>query len=147
MAKSKIGLQFEGWEETITKLNSLAGNKTTAVDVAHALMDAKEYVNEKLDTAIASASLPAKGKYSSGNTKKSINRDNDVEWHGQTASIKVGFDFKKSGTTSIFLMYGTPKMKPAKGLKAAVYGSKTKKEVAEIQSEIINRYIKEAMEG
>ena len=147
MAKSKIGLQFDGWEETITKLNSLAGNKDTAVAVAHALMDSKEHINEKLDKAVVNSSLPAKGKYSSGNTRKSINRDNDVQWQGLTASIKVGFDFKKSGTTSIFLMYGTPKMKPAKGLKAAIYGTKTKKEIAQIQSEIINRYIKEVMEG
>ena len=147
MAKSKIGLQFEGWEETITKLNSLAGNSGTKKAVAEALVKSKEYDNEKLDSTITSGSLPAKGKYSTGDTKKSINRDDDVEWQGSTATVKVGFDFKKSGTTSIFLMYGTPKMKPAKGLKNAIYGSKTKKEVAEIQSDVINKYIKKVMEG
>lgn len=29
MAKSKIGLQFEGWEETITKLEHLGGDNAT----------------------------------------------------------------------------------------------------------------------
>jgi hypothetical protein len=147
MAKSKIGLQFEGWEETITKLEQLGGDNATKKAVAEALVKSKEYVNEKLDSAIANGSLPAKGKYSKGNTKKSISREKTVEWQGLTVSNNIGFEFKKSGTTSIFLMYGTPKMKPAKGLKAAIYGTKTKKAVAEIQSEIINRYIKEVMEG
>ena len=147
MAKNRMGLQFDGWEETITKLNSLAGNSGTAKAVEEALISSKEYVNEQLDKAVISASLPAKGKYSTGDTRKSINKDSVVQWQGQTASIKVGFDFKKSGTTSIFLMYGTPKMKPAKGLKNAVYGAKTKKEIAEIQSNVISKYIKDVMEG
>lgn len=142
-----MGLQFDGWEETITKLNSLAGNSGTAKAVEEALISSKEYVNEQLDKAVISASLPAKGKYSTGDTRKSINKDSVVQWQGQTASIKVGFDFKKSGTTSIFLMYGTPKMKPAKGLKTAVYGTKTKKEIAEIQSNVISKHIKDVMEG
>jgi hypothetical protein len=142
-----MGLQFDGWEETITKLNNLAGDNVTKKAVSEALTKSKEHVNEGIEKAVISGSLPAKGKFSTGDTKSSINRDSDVTWQGQTASIKVGFDFKKSGTTSIFLMYGTPKMKPAKGLKNAIYGSKARKEIAEIQSEIINKHIKEVMEG
>ena len=147
MAKNRMGLQFDGWEETITKLNNLAGNSGAAKAVSEALIKSKEYVNEGIEKAVNSGSLPAKGKYSKGRTRKSLNKDSEVQWQGQTASIKVGFDFKKSGTTSIFLMYGTPKMKPAKGLKSAIYGSKARKEIAEIQSEIINKHIKEVMEG
>ena len=147
MAKAKMGLQFDGWEETITKLNNLAGNTVTKKAVSEALIKSKEYVNVGIEKAVTSGSLPAKGKYSTGDTKDSINRDKEVTWQGQTGTIKVGFDFKKSGTTSIFLMYGTPKMKPAKGLKTAIYGSKARKEIAEIQSEIINKHIKEVMEG
>ena len=147
MAKAKMGLQFDGWEETITKLNNLAGNTVTKKAVSEALIKSKEHVNVGIEKTVGSGSLPAKGKYSTGDTKDSINRDKEVTWQGQTASIKVGFDFKKSGTTSIFLMYGTPKMKPAKGLRNAIYGSKAQKEIAEIQSEIINRYIVEEMEG
>lgn len=147
MAKNKIGLQFEGWEETIAKLDYLAGDNSTKRAVTEALIESKEYVNEKLDSAIANGNLPAMGKYSKGRTKSSINRDKDAEWQGQIVSTNVGFDFKKSGTTSIFLMYGTPKMKPAKGLKNAIYGSNTKNEVAKIQSKIINNHIKKVMEG
>ena len=152
MARNKIGLQFEGWEETIAKLNELSGGKDTAVAVAHALMDSKEYVNKQIEKTMVKANLPAKGKYSFGDTKESIDTDMTVVWEALTGSIKVGFDFSKSGPKSIFLMYGTkvhgtPRMSPVKGLKNAIYGAKTQKEVAKIQAEIINRYIKEVMEG
>jgi hypothetical protein len=147
MAKAKMGLQFDGWEETIAKLDNLAGDKVTKKAVSEALIKSKEHVNVGIEKAVSNGSLPAKGKYSTGDTKDSINRDKEVTWEGQTASIKVGFDFKKSGPTSIFLMKGTPTMSPAKGLRNAIYGSKAQKEIAEIQSEIINKHIKEVMEG
>ena len=63
-----------------------------------------------------------------------------------SGAIKVGFDFSESGSTSIFLMYGTPKMRPVAGLKAAIYGSKTKKEIAEIQQREVNEVIRRIME-
>jgi hypothetical protein len=147
MAKSKIGLQFDGWEETIAKLDNLAGDKVTKKAVSEALIKSKEHVNVGIEKAVSNGSLPAKGKYSTGDTKDSINRDKEVTWEGQTASIKVGFDFKKSGMKSIYLMKGTPKMSAAKGLESAIYGAKARKEIAEIQSEIINKHIKEVMEG
>jgi hypothetical protein len=70
-----------------------------------------------------------------------------VSWEGMTGSIKVGFDFKKSGVKSIFLMYGTPKMPPVAGLKNAIYGAKTKKEIGRLQAEALNKVIKRVMEG
>jgi hypothetical protein len=145
MAKAKMGLQFDGWEETIAKLDELGGSSAVKRGVEKALSASKEYVNPLINQAMTK--LPAKGKYSTGDTRESINNDMKVEWQGTSGSIKIGFDFKKSGPKSIFLMYGTPKMSPAKGLKNAIYGAKTKKEIAEIQSEIINKHIKEVMEG
>ena len=64
-----------------------------------------------------------------------------------TGEIKIGFDFSKSGLKSIFLMYGTPKMKPVSGLKSAIYGSKTQKEIAEIQEKVLSNHINKVMEG
>ena len=45
------------------------------------------------------------------------------------------------------MMYGTPKMKPVSGLKVAIYGAKTKREVAAIQKEALNNVIRRIMEG
>lgn len=145
VARNKIGLQASGFEDYITKLDELGGSKAMKRGVESALKASKKYVNPLIEKSMTK--LPAGGKYSSGNTKESIDKDMSVEWSGMTATIKVGFDFSKSGVTSIFLMYGTPKMKPVTGLKNAVYGAKTKKELATIQEEALMKVIKRIMEG
>lgn len=145
MARNKIGLKFEGWEETLAKLDELGGTQLMKQATETALLESKKHVNPKIEQAMTK--LPAKGRYSTGDTKASIDTSMSVDWQGLTGSVKVGFDFKKSGLTSIFLMYGTPRMSPVKGLKAAIYGAKTNKEIAQIQSEAINKIIKRTMEG
>jgi hypothetical protein len=145
MARNKIGLQVEGFEDYMNKLDKLGGSDAMKKGVDSALRSSKEYVNPLIETAMNK--LPAGGKYSTGDTKRSIDKDNTVEWEGFTGSIKVGFDFKKSGLKSIFLMYGTPKMQPVAGLKAAIYSSKTQKQIGQIQAEELNRVIKVLMEG
>ena len=145
MARKKIGLQFDGWEEYIAKLDELGGTQVMKKGVEEALIESKKHVNPLIEKSMIK--LPAGGRYSTGNTKESIDNEMSVEWNGMTGTIKVGFDFSKSGVTSIFLMYGTPKMKPVAGLKSAIYGSKTKKEIAEIQEKVLSDYIKKVMEG
>lgn len=145
MARNKIGLQVKGFEEYMAKLDELGGSKAMKRGVESALKASKEYVNPLIESAMVS--LPASGKYSTGGTKESIDKSMDVEWDGMTATIKVGFDFKQSGLKSIFLMYGTPKMPPVNGLKAAIYGNKTQKKIGEIQGETLAKVIDEFMEG
>ena len=145
MARNKIGLQASGFEDYMSKLDELGGSKAMIRGVESALRASKQYVNPLIEKSMAK--LPAGGRYSTGNTKESIDKDMSVEWQGMTATIKVGFDFSKSGVTSIFLMYGTPKMKPVAGLKNAVYGAKTQKELATIQEEALQKVIKRIMEG
>lgn len=145
MARNRIGLQFDGWEDTIAKLDKLGGTQAMKRGVESALKASKEYVNPQIETALNK--LPARGKYSTGKTKSSIDKDMSIEWSGMTGEIKVGFDFKKSGMTSIFLMYGTPKMSPVSGLKNAIYGAKTNKQIKEIQEAEVNKVIKDIMGG
>lgn len=147
MARNKIGLQVKGFEEYMAKLDEVGGSGAMKRGVESALRASKQHVNPKIDKAMADANLPAGGKYSTGDTKQSIDQDMSVDWQGMTATIKVGFDFKESGLTSIFLMYGTPKMPPVAGLKAAIYGAKTKKELEAIQAEALDKVIKRIMEG
>lgn len=145
MAHNKIGLQLKGFEEYMAKLDEVGGSQAMKRGVESALKASKQHVNPKIEAAMAK--LPAGGKYSTGDTKKSIDKDMVADWQGMTAAIKVGFNFKESGMTSIYLMYGTPKMPPVSGLKAAIYGTKTKKEIATIQAEAIDKVIKRIMEG
>lgn len=147
MARKKIGLQFNGWTETMAKLDKLGGTEAMKKATESALKSSKAYVNPLINKSMATSNLPAKGKYSTGSAKESIDEDMRVEWNGLTAEIKVGFDFKKSGMESIYLMYGTPRMAPVNGLKDAIYGRKTQKAISEIQSEAVNKVIKRTMEG
>lgn len=147
MARNKIGLQIKGFEEYMDKLDKLGGTATMKRGVEAALKSSKQYVNPLIDANVVDAKLPAGGNYSTGSTKKSIDTDMVVDWQGMTGSIKVGFDFKKSGMASIFLMYGTPKMSPVAGLKDTIYGSKTKREITKIQEQEINKVIERVMGG
>lgn len=145
MARNKIGLQFNGWTETMAKLDKLGGSEAMKKGVEAGLKASKEYVNPQIKNAMVN--LPAKGKYSRPLTANTIDEDMDIDWKGLTGSIKVGFDFSKSGMTSIFLMYGTPRMRPVAGLQAAIYGTKTQREIRDLQAEAVNKVIKNIMEG
>ena len=76
-----------------------------------ALLASHEVVTKRLKKAIRKSNLPAKGKYSVGDTEKALRTDSKVEWEGMRAEIKIGFDLGDS-LRSIFLMYGTPRVKP-----------------------------------
>ena len=145
MARNRIGLQVKGLDEYMAKLDEIGSGQAMRRGVESALKASKEHVNPQIESAMAK--LPAGGRYSTGDTKRSIDKDMAVDWEGMTGSIKVGFDFKKSGLTSIYLMYGTPKMSPVTGLKAAIYGTKTQKEIAKLQGEALNKVINRIMEG
>ena len=145
MARNRIGLQVKGFEEYMAKLDEVGGSQAMKRGVESALKASKEYVNPQIEACMSK--LPAGGRYSTGDTKRSIDKDMSVEWNGTTSSIKVGFDFAKSGLTSIFLMYGTPRHNPVVGLKNAIYGSRTQKEIAELQGEALDKVIKRIMEG
>ena len=145
MARNRIGLQFKELDAYMAKLDELGNGDAMKRGVEAALKASKQHVNPLIEKSMAK--LPAGGIYSTGDTKKSIDKDMSVEWQGMTASVKVGFDFSKSGLTSIFLMYGTPRMKPVSGLKNAIYGSKTQKELATIQEEALQKVILRIMEG
>lgn len=149
MGRNKLSCSFKGFEEMIDNLERLQGDlkKTTE----EALISAKEVVTKNLLNVTNKANYPAQGKYSHGKTRNSIDTDRTVVWTGDIASIKVGFDLKKSGLTSIFLMHGTPRhsppMKAVPGMYDAVYGSKTKSEIKKLQKEIFANAIKKKMEG
>ena len=145
MARNRIGLQVSGLDEYMAKLDEIGGAAAMKRGAESALQASKKYVTPLIESTMGK--LPAGGRYSTGETKRSIDDDMAVEWSGLTGSIKVGFDFSESGMKSIFLMYGTPRMKPVNGLKAAIYGSKTKKEIARLQGEALDKVIKEIMEG
>lgn len=146
---AKMELHFDAWEDYMAKLDKVGDKSALKRGVEAGLKSSKTYVNPEITKSISPGNLPAGGKYSAApHVKDALNTDIRVEWEGLTAGIDVGFDLKKKGGfTSIYLMYGTPKMSPAKGLKAAIYGSRTKKKIGELQGEAIGKVIRRIMEG
>lgn len=147
MGRNRISLQAKGFEEYMAKLDELGSGDAMKRGVDSALKASKAYINPLIESAMAKSNLPAGGLYSTGDTKASIDKDMTVEWSGFEGEIKVGFDFHESGLTSIFLMYGTPRQDPVAGLKDAIYGGKTQRQIAKLQGEALDKVVKRVMEG
>lgn len=143
--KTKLTVDFSNFADYLERLDNLGGITAMKKGINAGLKASKNHVNEQLRIAVSNNKLPRKGKYSTGKVAASIDETVNASWKGLTASIPIGFDLKKSGLTSIFLMYGTPRMKPAKGMKAAIYGTKAKKQHKEIVAAALENAISEVM--
>jgi len=137
MAKNKIGLQIEGFEELIERLDVNGGNVKDTVEKC--LEVAHETITPRLRQDMAK-------HHRSGRTEKAIVAKPHVKWEGTTASIDIGFDLPE-GLASIFLMYGTPRMKKDTKLYNDIYGNKVKKEIAEKQEEIFQKEFSKMIGG
>ena len=124
---AKLKLEFDGLLEYAELLDKVGGDlkKTTE----KALKQTAEHINSNLHKDM-------KKHHLSGETEKSIKDDVKVEWNGSVASVGVGFKISEGGLPSIFLMYGTPRMKKDQKLYNDVYGAKARKEIKQIQEQI-----------
>lgn len=144
MGRNVLKLSTKGFEQLITKLDGINGNVHKAV--TDALEQAGETIGADTKTAIEKSNLPAGGKFSKGDTEKSIIMHPHVNWSGTLAEIGVGFNFGKPGAGG-FLITGTPRMKPNYKLQE-IY--KKKKYMTQIQNSMkktVNDYIQQRMEG
>lgn len=142
--KNTLNIDTRGFEELITKLDELGGNIKEVVE--DALNQAGETIEWDTKDAMASGNLPAKGKYSDGDTESSIIKDPHVTWEGTTASIKVGFDYGKNGAGGL-LITGTPNMKPNRALNKIYKGKKYMKDLQNDMVEIVHDAINEKLGG
>lgn len=152
----KFGLNFDGVAELSEKLEALGG------DLKQVAEQALEFIPGDVNPKLHAAMQKHRGH---GVTEKSIVEGQKVTWTGNIASIDVGFNLKKGGMPSIFLMYGTPRHAPGNqyggpvrpgaqehpGTKAdkelydAIYGSKTQKDIAAKQQKIFTQAIQDLM--
>lgn len=130
---AKMQLEFEGFNEVIARLTKLEGNvkKTTE----EALRQSERIARKKAGAAMSSHNKTYR-------TIRTLKHDQSVNWAGTTASIEVGFDIHNGGLASVFLMYGTPRVKKDQKLYNAFYGAQTKKEVQKLQEDIFMREIR-----
>lgn len=139
---SKFSLNFDGFLRLAEQLDELqAGALQRATE--NALKATDKYVTSEVEKAVASS------KYDfnhTGETKASIDRNMAVEWEGTRASAAAGFHISQGGLPSVFLMYGTPHIKPDTKLRTAAKGTgKHKKAIEEIQQSVFNKVIERVM--
>lgn len=135
---NKFGIQFDGFDELMENFDRLGGDLRSVTE--DCLKAAHEVVTPKIKTDIQRHKR-------TGATEKSIKNDVQIEWQGTTASVGVGFKIGEGGLPSIFLMYGTPRMKKDTKLYNDIYGSAVKKEIAEKQEEILQSAIAQRLGG
>lgn len=141
---AKFSIEFEQFKQLEKQLEKLAGLDGVIEATENALRATDNYVTAEVDKAVASS------KYNfdrTGKTKSSIDRNKKVEWSGTLASAKAGFSIRKGGLPSIFLMYGTPTIRPDTNLKNAAKGQGIHRDkINKIQQEEFNKVIQKVME-
>lgn len=130
-----MGIQIDGFDRILKELDRLEADTKKVAEKA--LKKTFDIVQKKTEIGMQKQNLPAKGRYDSGETRKAIIQRSEVSWSGDTASVDVGFDLKQdAGFVSIFLIHGTPKMKPDKKLYDAFYAKKTRDEIIQAQEDV-----------
>lgn len=133
MARFKV--EFDGFDEMIARLSKVGGSakKTTekALKATHSI------ITQEAEKAI-------RAHRRTGATERSLRKKAEILWDGSVAEVKVGFDIDNGGLPSIFLMYGTPRIKKDQKLYNAFKGKKTLDKVREVQEEIFFSAIREA---
>ena len=120
MAKRRNGFDASALKKYAEQLEAAGGTAGVKQAVGRGMKATKLKANPKIDAAIQKPNLPAGGKYSTGGTAAHLNKDFTVYWEGNVACMKLGFNLDGDGLTSIFLMYGTPRHRPAPGLREAI---------------------------
>ena len=131
---NRIKLEIGGFDELITKLDELKADVKPIL--SEALEDVGEDIGQRTYEAINKSNLPAKGKYSKGDTIKTVVRRPKAIWSGSMGEIHVGFNRMKPGV-GYLLITGTPRMKPVYELEKIYVHTGYKRQV--------NKWIREAL--
>lgn len=134
MAKNNnVCMEFTGFADLLKRFEDAEADMEKTVE--QTLVETQKEIAKNTKKLMRKSNLPAKGKYSTGETSNRIIKDGEVTKNGALFSISTGFDMEKDGKlsiTSAFLIYGTPKFKPVSGLKNAIMGNKVNKKYREL---------------
>lgn len=134
--KNRLTVDFTGFREYMERLERLGSDTKGLVDKA--LKESFETVTPGIEKAIEPHKF-------TGETEASLVKNADVKWQGNVGSVEVGFDITHGGLPSVFLMYGTPRMKPDMNLYNSIYGSATKSKVRKAQQAVFEEEMRRVM--
>ncbi len=152
MGRNRLTMGTKGFEEMFAKLD-------------RANTDMKKITEDALEQTFSAVTPGIKGAIDgherSGTTAESLEKEAKVEWEGTAAKVPVGFNIRKGGLPSVFLMYGTPKhmganqygkTKQIRGvtrdmeLYNSVYGPSTKRKAKRVQEGVLKKEMRRIFE-
>ena len=142
--KNYLEIDFSNFADFAERLDKLNADLTKII--GDAMEQAAETVQDDTRDAVATANLPAGGKYSTGDTESSIISNPTVKWSGSLGEIGLGFDKTQPGAGG-FLITGTPRMEPDRKLEKIYARKKYLKQINEDLSEVLENAIDEVMGG
>lgn len=139
---ARMSLKFNGFYDLAHRISEIEGSLRPAVD--EALTEVQRYVQGNVHQAAAKYTKGGT-RYSTGRMLSAVKPTDGVEWAGNVASVGVGFDIYAAGgggMHSIWMMYGTPRIRPDKKLYNAIRGARTQKQVHEIMEKVFTEHAK-----
>jgi len=146
----RIGLDFSGLDEVIATFSKIEKDDALKKTVEKALDASADIVYSAIKEAMAKATVNGKPVNwdRTGRTAASLEEKYLTVWETSTMAYKqVGFNFKAGGLPSVFLMHGTPRMKPNRALWEAVYGKKINEQISETQKMIFQEELNKILNG
>lgn len=135
---ARMSILFDGFDDLAAEIDRAGGDLTAAVE------DALQQTQEFIQNGLTIAAAPYNGKglkgYATGKMFGSIVDDRKIYFKGNVAEVRVGFELDK-GFHSIFIMYGTPRIKKDQKIYNAIKGTKTQKEIAELQEMVLRKHL------
>ena len=138
-----LNMDFGGFNEILKRIDDLDGSVKKITEEAERA--AFKVITRKAEDAIQKPNLPRQGRYSSGRSERSLVRDAKITWNGDEASVSVGFNIRKGGLPTIFMIYGTPRYMKSQVLYDAFYGEQTEQEVYNAVKDAMEQGIREAI--
>lgn len=147
MANKGFSLDFDGFLDLAKNIGEL-GEDVLRKAVDDALTASKDYANAEIEKAMNSSRYNFDGQgYSKGKAKASLQkvRVKPVEWNGSVAKALIGVDLNDA-PEMLFIMHGTPHMaKDTAIYNALKVKGKHKTKIAELQKDIFNKALEDAM--
>ena len=133
--KNTMRLETKGIGFLLADLDKAGGNVRAAT--TYALKRAAQQICWDTEKEVHSMQgFPAQGKYSHGDTGRSILSQPSVEWEGNVASISVGFNYDKPGAGG-FLIEGTPRMAPDPTLRKMYKGKSYREKIIGLMQKVV----------
>lgn len=135
---ARMSMEFAGMHELMAKLERMGVAAESAASAA--LGEAHRIVTDNVDAAQAASRYNVVPGLT-GATDASVRREVDVQWSGPVASVGVGWSIRDGGLASVFLMYGTPTVAPDPGLRNAIFGPSTRKQVQRAYADVLSELV------